>query len=182
MPYWLCKCDCGNEKIVSRHLLRSGDIQSCGCLRKEIIKKKMTTHNQKFTRLYAIWCGMKQRCYNPHRKEYRLYGGRGIKMDDSWASDFKTFYKWAMANGYNDTLSIERIDVNGNYCPENCKWITLIEQADNKQNSKKIYCVELNKTYANAKIASKDFNVTPHAIRKACRENQRSANYHFKYV
>lgn len=88
------------------------------------------------TRLFRIFQGMKTRCYNPNGKIYKYYGARGIRICDKWLDDFKTFYYWAINNGYTDNLTIDRIDVNGNYCPSNCRWITLSEQQTNKTNSK----------------------------------------------
>ena len=125
---WLCKCDCGNKKIVAGGHLVSGDTKSCGCLR---IK-----HGMRNTRLYSIWHGMKERCYNTKHKFYKHYGGRGIKVCEEWKNDFQTFADWALSHGYADNLTIDRIDVNGNYEPSNCQWATNAEQQRNKRNSK----------------------------------------------
>jgi hypothetical protein len=113
---WLCKCDCGNECIVSGVSLRSGNTKSCGCL--------VHKHDSSYTRLYGIYRHMKQRCYNENADQYKYYGARGIEICSEWLNDFVVFKKWAYDNGYNDNLSIDRIDKDKNYDPTNCQWIT----------------------------------------------------------
>lgn len=139
---WKCICDCGKEHLAVGGHLKLGRIRSCGCIRREMIKrcnnKKKTTHGCTGTRLYRIWQGMKNRCYLPSHKSYHNYGGRGITICDEWLHDFQAFYDWAMANGYREDLSIDRIDVNGNYCPENCRWATPKEQARNQTTNRYI--------------------------------------------
>lgn len=136
--FWLCKCSCGHDIVVYGNKLRSGHTKSCGCYRRDTSIIVDTKHGMKNTRLYRVWKHMKARCLNPNDKRYKDYGGRGIQICDDWKNDFASFYKWAVSNGYNNNLSIERIDVNGNYCPENCKWIKMAEQAWNKRNSYKL--------------------------------------------
>ena len=122
---WLCKCDCGNEKTVPMWNLRSGQTISCGCYADEVRVangKAGQTHGLSYSRLYTIWIGMKQRCYYPKHKHFKRYGERGIKVCDEWKDSFETFHDWAMANGYADNLTIDRENVNGDYCPANCRW------------------------------------------------------------
>lgn len=135
---WLCKCDCGNERIVSRNNLSTGHSMSCGCLKKETITKIKTTHGKRDTRLYHIWSSMKGRCITTSNHKYKNYGGRGITICEEWLNDFQAFYDWAMANGYSDDLSIDRIDVNGNYEPSNCRWTDAKTQMNNMTTNRLI--------------------------------------------
>lgn len=131
---WKCKCECGNEVIVRGYALRSGNTQSCGCFQKENASKEKIKHGLHRTRLYNIWCGMKERCSIPSSCCYKYYGGRGITVCSEW-NDFSAFMEWALSHGYTDNLTIDRKDTNGNYCPENCRWITLKEQQSNKRSN-----------------------------------------------
>lgn len=137
---WLCKCDCGKTTIVDGRDLRKGATKSCGCLLKEEVTKRIvainTKHGDVHTRIYHIWQGMKDRCYRVKNKGYKYYGDRGIKVCDEWF-DYATFKLWALNNGYKDNLTIDRIDVNGDYESNNCRWVTIQEQQRNKRNSKK---------------------------------------------
>ena len=144
---WLCKCDCGNEKITKTTYLTSGDTSSCGCYRKECELKNLKesrdrkpckTHGMHNTRIYQIWADMKGRCNNENSKAYKNYGKRGIKVCAEWNEDFVSFYRWAIKNGYRENLTIDRIDVNGNYEPNNCRWATWKEQGNNKRTTRKI--------------------------------------------
>lgn len=132
---WMCKCDCGNKTVVRGYNLRSGNTNSCGCFQSEIAKKRNTRHGQTRTRLYVAWQHMIGRCTRESDKAYRWYGGRGIAVCSEWLNSFEAFRDWSVANGYADNLTIDRIDVDGNYCPENCRWITIDEQQRNKTNN-----------------------------------------------
>lgn len=133
--YWKCLCDCGKETIVYGASLRNGLTKSCGCLSNEISKNNFKKHGLSNTRLYRIYYSMKNRCYKHKDKRYENYGKRGIIVCDEWKNSFEAFYEWAMRSGYNENLTIERIDVNGDYCPDNCTWITKERQSLNKTNS-----------------------------------------------
>lgn len=135
---WLCICDCGNLKEVTLNLLQRGETKSCGCLHKEFMKKQFGTHGKTGTRLHRIWKNMHTRCYNKNISQYKDWGGRGIKICDEWKDNFQTFYDWSMSNGYNDKLSIDRIDNNGNYEPSNCRWATVKQQNRNSRQAKQI--------------------------------------------
>lgn len=129
--YWLCVCDCGNLKEVSSSDLTCNNTKSCGCLPKGIIK-----HGLRYTRLYTIWCKIKNRCYDSSASNYPRYGGRGITICDEWLNDPTAFYTWSIDNGYQDTLSIDRIDNNKGYSPNNCRWTNATQQGRNKRNNK----------------------------------------------
>lgn len=142
---WECICDCGNKKVVRHGELQSGQTTSCGCLHKEIVGNLNRTHglSDKCGRLYPLWKSIKYRCYCKTCKSYKNYGGRGISMCDEWKNDFVPFYKWAIEHGYKEEktdkginiLTIDRIDNDGNYEPDNCRFVTNAEQAKNKRKS-----------------------------------------------
>lgn len=140
---WNCICDCGKSKNIDSSSLISEKTQSCGCLHKEIIAENSLTHNMSKGRLYSIWISMKKRCYNPNSEDYKYYGGRGIKICKEWKLDFMNFYTWANLNGYKDNLTIDRIDSNGDYCPENCQWIT---KSENSRKAHNRYITFMDKT------------------------------------
>lgn len=143
--YWLCQCECGNIKSIKSTHLKSGKIKSCGCLQKEIAKNLCTTHNLSNSKLFKILDAMKGRCYNKNNKSYKYYGGRGIIICDEWKNNFKIFYDWAINNGYQEGLTIDRINVNGNYEPSNCRWITQKQQANNTRAN--VYITYNNQTH-----------------------------------
>lgn len=140
--HYLCKCDCGDYCVVEGNKILSGHTKSCGCLQKEESSKVLINivnnhyHGLYGTDLYNKWSSMKRRCYNPTQNGYKNYGGRGIIMCDEWKNDVVSFYNWAMANGYQKGLEIDRIDVNGNYEPSNCRFVSHKENCNNKRRSK----------------------------------------------
>jgi hypothetical protein len=131
---WLCQCDCGNTTHVRAGALRSGHIRSCGCLKIEMVRLSHLSHGQAGTKLYKVWSEMKRRCFNPHDTGYDFYGGRGITVSESW-QQFQPFYDWAMASGYREGLTIDRIDNDGNYEPGNCRWIPMAAQQRNSRRN-----------------------------------------------
>lgn len=131
--HWLCRCDCGTEKSVSQSQLTKGNSTSCGCYRKEYLSQINTKHGDSFTRLYTIWNKMKDRCYKENSQDYKNYGARGITICNEWLNSYKTFKDWALANGYQEHLTIERKNIDGNYESDNCLWITIQEQQKNKR-------------------------------------------------
>lgn len=135
---WNCICDCGNKTITTSYNLTKGRSKSCGCLSLEKMNKTNTKHGYKHARLYRIWCGMKKRCYNTKYEYYNRYGGRGIAVCEEWKSSFINFKNWAIKNGYKDNLEIDRIDNNGNYEPNNCRWEDRINQVRNRSNTIKL--------------------------------------------
>lgn len=136
-----CKCDCGNVCIATISGLRKGNNKSCGCMHEQVTRnivkhrKDQTTHGGAHTRLYRIWRGMRSRCQAIGKRDGKHYADRGITVCSEWDMSFEAFRDWALANGYRDDLSIDRIDVNGNYEPNNCRWATAIEQGRNRRNT-----------------------------------------------
>lgn len=131
-------CDCGNLVEVSGANLKKNNTKSCGCFQKETTAKRFTKHNKSNTRLYKTYNEMKSRCYNKNDKDYQYYGGRGIAVCDEWLDDFMNFYNWAMDNDYLDDLTIDRIDVDSDYSPDNCRWVDMKTQNRNTRRNRMI--------------------------------------------
>lgn len=141
---WLCKCDCGNTAIVVGTELRQGHTKSCGCIHlQQMYSKFNTKHGLCSHRIHGVWNAMKERCLNPKDKSYKNYGARGIKVCPDWVNNFKSFYDWAMQNGYDENAktgkcTLDRIDNNGNYEPSNCRWVDNNTQQKNTRRNRLI--------------------------------------------
>ena len=160
-----CVCDCGNIKDVPLSYLKSQHTRSCGCWAVET----HTTHGLSSSRLYGIHQGMLKRCYDKNLYAYKDYGARGITVCETWKNDFKTFYDWSMENGYSDNLTIDRIDVNGNYEPSNCRWIPMGEQSRNTR--KNVYFTYNEET----KIITdwvRELGIPPTTFRRRIKQNR----------
>lgn len=159
--YWLCKCECGNIKLLYPAEVKNGKIKSCGCYKDNLAKLRMSKHNQSTSRLYHCWQDMKARCYRKTHHKYLLYGNRDIRVCDEWLNNYDNFSEWALNNGYSNDLTLDRINVNGNYCPENCRWATPLQQSQNRRNTKKIIVdgVEMLLT-----DACKKFNISYYSV------------------
>ena len=128
---WSCKCDCGRTADVFRKNLLNGNTKSCGCTK----GRSHTTHGGKGTKIYNVWISMRARCQNVNSRDYKYYGAKGITVCDSWNSDFDSFRRWAYENGYADGLTLDRISVYKGYGPDNCRWVDMRIQSNNRSNS-----------------------------------------------
>ncbi len=133
---WDCRCDCGTSRVIYATALRSGKTRSCGCLNAECRGKSSITHGLRYSKLYPVWNDMKRRCASPSHHAYKHYGARGIQVCEEWRNDFSVFHSWAIANGYTDGLSIDRINNDLGYQPHNCHFIKMSEQQRNRRCSR----------------------------------------------
>lgn len=131
---YLCECECGNRKNIAGKYLKNGSTKTCGCGKS--INPHHKKHGQSNNKIYFKYKNMINRCYRQEDKKYKNYGGRGIKVCDEWANNFEAFYFWAINNGYSNELTLDRINVNGDYKPSNCRWVDLLTQANNKTNNR----------------------------------------------
>ena len=138
---WICLCVCGKLTTVKGSALVSKNTKSCGCLRREILEESRTKHGGKKTRLYGIWQGMKRRCYHPRAVSYVYYGKRGITVCSEWKNSYPVFRDWALVSGYQNTLTIDRINNNGDYDPSNCQWLTMSENSKKGWGDRKRECM-----------------------------------------
>lgn len=159
---WRCRCDCGNEIVVKRSNLQFGHTRSCGCLSRETLQNRHGIPNKKLT---LVRLSMKRRCYDKNCKEYKYYGARGIKICEEWLGKKgrENFVAWAIENGYKPGLSIDRIDVNGDYEPGNCRWVTLSEQSKNRRTN---LLVEYNGKMMCSQDAAKMSGIKPGTLRQ----------------
>ena len=165
--YFPCRCDCGATKEVRWNNLQSGTTKSCGCYRTQIIRERSYVHGETRTRLYNTWIRMRDRCNNPKNKQYENYGGRGIKVCDEWERSYEAFKKWSCENGYDEKLngfqsSIDRIDNNKGYSPDNCRWVDMLTQGNNKSTNKRITYNGKTQTYSQW---GRELGINPHTIR-----------------
>lgn len=176
-PQYLCRCDCGTEKKVLAQALTSGTTQSCGCysteVKRQVCIERNTIHGYAHRvgerdRLYSLWTGIKNRCYNENDRTYQRYGARGITMCDEWRDDFMEFHDWALDNGYDydaprGQCTIDRIDYTQGYFPENCRFVDNYVQADNKSN---VIHVTYNGETKNLSEWGRTFGIKPHTLQR----------------
>lgn len=165
--YWNCICSCGNHKLIYHTKLITGHTRSCGCLKSDSLKQIASTHGLSRHPLYSVYTDIKTRCYNENDKQFKDYGGRGIKVCDEWLNDFATFHDWCLSNGYAKELQIDRKNNDGNYEPDNCRFVTRSENCNNKRNNKVLYFNNKSLTIAQwAKELKLDRRIIEHRIKR----------------
>lgn len=174
-----CRCECGNEKDIQLAVLMNGHSTSCGCEQKRKASSSNLKHGLTNHPLYNVWKNIKKRCNYPNASEYQNYGGRGISICEEWSNNFDNFYKWSISNGWSIGLSIDRIDTNGNYCPENCRWSTIKVQMNNM--TKNFYIEYKGKTYTLTTLAEYlniPYNIVRYRISKCKWEVEQLISYY----
>lgn len=171
--FWHCVCDCGNEVDVASHKLRTGHTRSCGCLHNEMLSMRNSKHCLTNSRLYAVYASMKSRCYNERSHEYASYGGRGIRVCEEWRDDFKAFYEWAVSSGYESdvprgTCTLDRIDNDGDYRPDNCRWINIKQQNRRRKEVEATYADGTTKRFWSVRAAGEATGTDRKKISSAC--------------
>lgn len=139
---WKCKCFCGKEFITTGKSIRNKSVKSCGCYRVHIAQQhgiNNKTHGDTGSKLYYVWLGIKKRCRNENNPNYKWYGAKGIEVCEEWLNDYSSFKEWALSNGYEEGLTIDRIDCSRNYEPSNCRWVDWKEQERNRTNNVKVF-------------------------------------------
>lgn len=168
---WLCHCTCGNQISVSRVHLINGHCKSCGCYQKEVAselaKTYKTTHGLSKHKLYKVWDSMRYRCRNENCHAYADYGGRGIQVCEEWLTNFESFYFWAVNNGYEEGLTLDRKDVNGGYDPTNCRWVTMKKQGNNRRTTVNL---TLNGKTKSMKQWAEEYGISYNVLQKRLRK------------
>lgn len=161
---WLCQCDCGNTAISTGYKLKSGHTKSCGCIRTEKFKSRVTKHgiSASHPKIYHAYMDMMARCYNPDLKNFHRYGGRGIMVCEEWKTNLESFLNWSLQNGFEENLSLDRIQNDGNYEPNNCRWIPQLKQAQNRSTT---VFIEHNGIKESMAATGRRYGITPQAIK-----------------
>lgn len=180
--YLTCLCECGSRKRMRSDGIVSGKTRSCGCLKIEHSRKlgkSKATHGKRHTRLYTTWVNMRCRCQKEYRHDYERYGGKGISVCSEW-SNFNVFHNWAVENGYSDNLTIDRINPNGNYCPENCRWLT---PSDNSKAKARMIKRNDGKVFLNIHDMASFYSIDTNAVYKSIyRQTSICGNYLHEFV
>ena len=167
-PLFECRCDCGTVVLRESTRVKNGASKSCGCYQIEITSQNNSTHRLSKTRLYHIWGCMIQRCNNPKNSSYKFYGPKHVSVCPEWRNDFMEFYNWAISNGYREDLTIDRIDGNKDYCPDNCRWVDAYVQSNNRSNNR---LMTLNGITKNCKQWSNYFGFNYKYFHQKCSQN-----------
>lgn len=160
--HWRCQCDCGGETSVNVFNLAKQSTLSCGCIHREQLTERNSKHGMAGSKIYTLWQAMLQRCYYEKHEYYHLYGGKGITVCNEWREDFQAFFDWSMSNGYEDGLSLDRIDGNDDYKPSNCRWVTAQAQANNTSRN---HYIEYQGEKLTLAEAARKYNIPYHTLK-----------------